>query len=140
MQSIWVNHCFRGSHSLHNYLKRMAGSTGFEPAASAVTVLCYQEHPATQKKSERDREAVFMRVCRVSAAAHLFPSDTLRHRGILAGIGGLRHKSRHKQVATLWRGLRVRLPLSCPHNRHRKERLHLQSAPGCGPLSEECCK
>lgn len=37
-----------------------------------------------------------MRVRRIFTALHVYPSDSARHSRIGAGMGGLRHKARHK--------------------------------------------
>ena len=39
---------------------------------------------------------MFMRLCPLFPALHLYLSDTTRHRAKRTGIEGLRHKSRHK--------------------------------------------
>jgi hypothetical protein len=74
----------------------MAGTTGLEPAASAVTVLCRSKRDATLSEWEEEGATVFMRVKRILPAFHLYPNDTLRHGQIPVGMAGLRHKPRHK--------------------------------------------
>jgi len=39
-----------------------------------------------------------MRVRRIFAAPHLYPNDSARHRPSRVGMGGLRHKLRHKNA------------------------------------------
>ena len=41
---------------------------------------------------------MFMRLWRMFPALHVYPSDTLRQGQIPVGMGGLRHKSRHKSA------------------------------------------
>src|SRR5208337_5022074 len=56
----------------------MAGTTRLELATSAVTVLCRKKHPATLNERERHGAAVFMRVCPLFPARHLYPSGSTR--------------------------------------------------------------
>jgi hypothetical protein len=73
-----------------------AGTTGLEPATSAVTVLRRKKHGARLSKRERRRMPMFIRACRVFPPLPLVPSDTERFLPIWAGRAGLRHKARHK--------------------------------------------
>jgi hypothetical protein len=41
-----------------------------------------------------------MRVCPLFPALHPYPSDSARHHLTRAGMGGLRHKSRHKNCVS----------------------------------------
>ena len=72
------------------------GTTGLKPAAFAVTVLCRRKHPATTNERERLVAVVFLRVRTLFPPPRLIPNDTTRERPTWAGIGGLRHKPRHK--------------------------------------------
>jgi hypothetical protein len=85
-------------------LKGMAGTTGLEPAASAVTVLCRRKHPATTNERERLVAVVSVRVRPLFPPPRLIPNDTTRERPTWAGIGGLRHEPRHKIATAPFQG------------------------------------
>ena len=77
-------------------MKRMAGTTGLEPATSAVTVLCRRKYLRTPNESERHLGTVFMELwphSLLSTCTRATLSKLVERR---AGMAGLRHKSRHK--------------------------------------------
>ena len=71
---------------------------GIEPTTSSMPFLIFDYSGATRAKREWQRGAVFMRVRRIFAALHLYPSDSDLQRPRRAGMRGLRHMSRHKTV------------------------------------------
>jgi hypothetical protein len=58
---------------------------------------------------------MFMRVCPLFPALHVYPSDMTRAHPTRAGIEGLRHKSRHKIPAHFFTGT----PYRCDESPHR---------------------
>ena len=77
-------------------LERMAGTTGLEPATSAVTVLRRRKYLPIPNDGKRYLEAVLMRLWLCFGVCHPFLSNTERSRSRLVGMTRLRHKSRHK--------------------------------------------
>src|SRR5260370_4496123 len=80
-------------------LINMAGTTGLEPATSAVTVLRRRKHLPTPNERKPHVEIVSMRFRRIYRARCVYPSDTEQTHARRAGMAGLRHKSRHKHAA-----------------------------------------
>src|SRR5215472_2184926 len=85
---------------------------GFEPAASAVTVLRCKKHHATTNEFERHDSPVFMHLWPWSVVCELMLNDTTRYPPIRVGMGGLRHKLRHKSSSI--RRPTLPAPLCCP--------------------------
>ena len=124
----------------------MAGTTGLEPATSAVTVLCRRKHLATANELKRHVELVFMPVCPLFLAPHSLSSDTTRDHTTRVGMAGLRHKSRHKisypsrlslaNCPGVWRGwvARVNMPARVQKNFKnlpRRQRIPIRLFHGC---------
>jgi hypothetical protein len=74
----------------------MAGTTGLEPATSAVTVLSCEKPLATLSERERHLTPMFVEVWRVFRPLLIGVSDTEQSSLTRVGMAGLRHKARHK--------------------------------------------
>ncbi len=76
--------------------EELVGERGFEPPTPWSRTRWPKEASMTPSDPLQHGSPVFMRARRIVAALHVYPSDRERNLPRRVGMGGLRHKPRHK--------------------------------------------